>query len=47
MQAELDNMRASSNLEHSSGINNIHVAGQSSYGNVEGIMQSTSGEVIN
>ncbi|KAF5450000.1 hypothetical protein F2P56_030388 [Juglans regia] len=45
MQAELDNMRASSNLEHSSGINNIHVAGKSSYGNVEGIVQSTSGEV--
>ncbi|XP_041011024.1 ADP-ribosylation factor GTPase-activating protein AGD2-like isoform X5 [Juglans microcarpa x Juglans regia] len=45
MQSELDNMRASSNLEHSSGINNIHVAGKSSYGNVEGIMQSTSGEV--
>lgn len=44
-QAELDNMRASSSLEHSAGTDSIHVVGMSSYKNVEAIMQSTNGEV--
>uniref|UniRef100_A0A2N9FA07 Arf-GAP domain-containing protein n=1 Tax=Fagus sylvatica TaxID=28930 RepID=A0A2N9FA07_FAGSY len=43
-QAELDNMRASSSLEHSAGTDSIHVVGMSSYKNVEAIMQSTNGE---
>lgn len=46
-QAELDNMRASSSLEHSAGTDSIHVVGMSPYKNVEAIMQSTNGEVIN
>ncbi|KAL4638204.1 hypothetical protein ACB092_03G132000 [Castanea dentata] len=44
-QAELDNMRASSSLEHSAGTDSIHVVGMSPYKNVEAIMQSTNGEV--
>lgn len=46
-QAELDNMRASSSLEHSAGTDSIRVVGMSPYKNVEAIMQSTNGEVIN
>lgn len=44
-QAELDNMRASSSLEHSTGTDSIRVVGMSPYKNVEAIMQSTNGEV--
>ncbi|XP_030960097.1 ADP-ribosylation factor GTPase-activating protein AGD4-like isoform X5 [Quercus lobata] len=44
-QAELDNMRASSSLEHSAGTDSIRVVGMSPYKNVEAIMQSTNGEV--
>ena len=46
-QAELDNMRAASSLEHSAGADSIRVVGMSPYKNVEAIMQSTNGEVIN
>ncbi|XP_050275818.1 ADP-ribosylation factor GTPase-activating protein AGD4-like isoform X3 [Quercus robur] len=44
-QAELDNMRALSSLEHSAGTDSIRVVGMSPYKNVEAIMQSTNGEV--
>lgn len=44
-QAELENMLASSKLEHSAGASSIHVAGQRYYRNVEAVMHSTSGEV--
>jgi Arf-GAP/coiled-coil/ANK repeat/PH domain-containing protein len=46
-QTELENIRASSNMEHSAGTNSILAVGMSSYRNVEAIMQSTNGQVIN
>ncbi|XP_062172675.1 ADP-ribosylation factor GTPase-activating protein AGD4-like isoform X2 [Alnus glutinosa] len=44
-QTELENIRASSNMEHSAGTNSILAVGMSSYRNVEAIMQSTNGQV--
>jgi Arf-GAP/coiled-coil/ANK repeat/PH domain-containing protein len=46
-QTELENIRASRNMEHSAGTNSILAVGMSSYRNVEAIMQSTNGQVIN
>jgi Arf-GAP/coiled-coil/ANK repeat/PH domain-containing protein len=46
IQTELESIRASSNMEHSAGTNNILAVGMSSYRNVEAIMQSNNGQVI-
>lgn len=45
-QTELENIRASSNMENSAGTNSILAVGMSSYRNVDAIRQSTNGQVI-
>lgn len=45
-QEELDNLRASSNVEATTSVNGVHVVGTSSYKDIQALMQATSkGEV--